>query len=82
MDEYFAAFPITNSTFLCVGGITRRETELAQENGVDIDGQGYYLFLARANEPRTPVHLLAKFFSEFEAGLIARLIAGRLAAQA
>jgi hypothetical protein len=74
-----AAIPVSNSTVLCVGGITRRETELAQESGIDVDGRGYYLFLARVSEPRRPIHLLAKFFSQVEAGLIARLIAAQLA---
>jgi hypothetical protein len=79
MDEYFAAIPVSNSTVLCVGGMTRRETGLAQESGLEIDGLGYYLFLARVNEPRRPIRLLAKFFSQVEAGLIARLLAAQLA---
>jgi hypothetical protein len=78
MDEYFSAIPVSNSTVLCVGGITRQETEQARESGIEIDGHGYYLFLARVSEPRRPIHLLAKFFSAVEAGLIARLIASQL----
>jgi|HubBroStandDraft_6_1064221.scaffolds.fasta_scaffold23480_2 hypothetical protein len=78
MDEYFAAIPVSNSTVLCVGGVTQRETEQAQESGIEIDGRGYYLFLARVSEPRRPIHLLAKFFSACEAGLIARLLAAQL----
>jgi hypothetical protein len=75
MDEYFAAIPVSNATLLCVGGVTRAEAEQARESGVQIDGHGYYLFLASADQPKQPVQLLAKFFSEFEAGRIARLLA-------
>jgi hypothetical protein len=75
MDEYFAAIPVSNATVLCVGGVTRTEAEQARDSGVEIDGHGYYLFLANASEPKQPIQLLAKFFSEFEAGRIARLLA-------
>jgi hypothetical protein len=75
MDEYFAAMPINNATVLCVGGVTRAEVAQAQDSGIDIDGHGYYLFLANASEPRQPIQLLAKFFSELEVGRIARLLA-------
>jgi hypothetical protein len=75
MDEYFAATPITNATVLCVGGVTRSEAERAREEGIDIDGTGYYLFLANASAPKQPIQLLGKFFSEFEAGRFARLLA-------
>jgi hypothetical protein len=74
MDEYFAEIPLSNATVLCVGGVTRREAELARDGGIDIDGTGYYLFLANASEPKQPIQLLAKFFSESEAGRIARLL--------
>jgi hypothetical protein len=75
MEEYFAAIPISNATVLCVGGITRKEAAHARDGGIEIDGQGYYLFLANASEPKQPIQLLAKFFSEFEAGRIARMLA-------
>jgi hypothetical protein len=75
MDEYFAAIPVNNATVLCVGGVTRAEAQQAQDSGIPIDGHGYYLFLANVSEPRQPIQLLAKFFSEFEAGRIARLLA-------
>ena len=75
MDEYFAAMPVNNATVLCVGGITNVETERARDGGLDVDGRGYYLFLANASEPREPIQLLAKFFSELEAGRVARLLA-------
>ena len=77
MDEYFAAMPVTNATMLCVGGVTRTEAEQARSDGVEIDGRGYYLFLANASAPREPIQLLAKFFSEFEAGRFARLLAAQ-----
>lgn len=73
MDEHFAAFVISNATMLCIGGITRAEAEMAIEDGADIDGQGYYLFLASAEEPKQPIRLLAKFFSAMEAEAAARL---------
>jgi hypothetical protein len=74
MDEYFAAMPVNNATVLCVGGVTRTEAEQARDAGINIDGHGYYLFLANASEPRQPIQLFAKFFSELEAGRMARLL--------
>jgi hypothetical protein len=79
MDEYFAAIPVSNATLLCVGGVTSSEAEQARDSGVDIDGHGYYLFLANAAEPRQPIQLLAKFFSQFEAGRIAKLLSAQSA---
>lgn len=73
MDEYFATAPMTNATLLCVGGITRAETAAAQETGLNIDGTGYYLFLANESRPEQPIEILAKFFSEAEAARAARL---------
>jgi hypothetical protein len=75
MDEYFATIPVNNATVLCVGGITRVEAEQARESGLAIDGHGYYLFLANASAPRQPIQLLAKLFSDFEAGRLARVLA-------
>ncbi len=77
MDEYFAAMPMTNATKLCVGGITRAESERANDDGVDVDGRGYYLFLANEADPKQPIEIFAKFVSELEAGRFARLLAGR-----
>jgi hypothetical protein len=74
MDEYFAAMPVNNATVLCVGGITHKEAERARDLGLEVDGHGYYLFLANASEPNQPVQLLAKLFSELEAGRLARLL--------
>jgi hypothetical protein len=74
MEEYFAVMPVNNATVLCVGGITRKEAEQASDAGIEIDGHGYYLFLASASEPKQPIQLLARFFSELEAGKIARLL--------
>lgn len=73
MNDYFASMPMDNSTVLCIGGITRREATLAQEDGIDIDGCGYYLFLADAEQPKNPIRLLAKFFSSSEAEEAVRL---------
>lgn len=77
MDEYFAAMSITNATKLCVGGITRSETERANEDGTNIDGRGYYLFIANEAEPKQPIQILAKFISELEADRFARILAAR-----
>lgn len=78
MDEYFAAAPTTNSTMLCVGGITSREVEAARDDGLEVSGDGYYLFVAEHGAPRTPIQLLAKFFSPREAESFSRLL-GRMA---
>ena len=77
MDEYFAAMPVTNATVLCVGGVSGREVQQAQEDGIEIDGRGYYLFLANETEPKQPIQILAKFVSEIQAGQFARLLAAR-----
>jgi hypothetical protein len=60
MDEYFAAMPITNATMLCIGGITRREAEMEQNDDIPIDGKGYYLFLADETEPKRPIHFFGR----------------------
>lgn len=70
MDEYFAAMLITATTHLCIGGITRSEAKRAE-----VDGKGYYLFLANEAEPKQPIQILAKFVSALEAGRLARLLA-------
>ncbi len=75
MNDYFASMPLSNKTVLCVGGITRRETNQAQDDGIDIDGNGYYLFLASVDQPKNPVRLLAKFFTQLEAEAAVRLFA-------
>jgi hypothetical protein len=77
VDEYFAATPVTNATVLCVGSITRSETEAARESGLEIDGKGYYLFLADESRPEQPVELLAKFFSESEAARLSHLLGAK-----
>jgi hypothetical protein len=74
MDEYFAAMPVTNATVLCVGGVTRSEAERAREEGLDVDGSGFYLFLAQEGARERPIQILAKFFSELEAMNFARVV--------
>jgi hypothetical protein len=74
MDEYFGATSVTNSTVLCVGGITSREAEAAADEGLDVSGDGYYLFLAEMGDVRRPIHLLAKFFSPMEADTFSRIL--------
>lgn len=73
VDDYFASSNLTNSLVLCVGGITRSETEQAQEEGLDIDGNGYYVFIASESEPQKPIEILAKFVSNSAAEKLARL---------
>ena len=75
MDEHFAAIPVGNAMVACVGGITRSEAEAAKADGLDIDGVGYYLFLADEQTPSAPIEILAKFFSVSQASRFARLIA-------
>lgn len=74
MDEYFASIPVSNSTVACVGGITRNEMAAAQDDGLLVDGTGYYLFLANQDAPKQPIEILAKFISEAQAERFARLI--------
>jgi hypothetical protein len=74
MDEYFGSTSVTNSTVLCVGGITSREAAAAAEDGLDISGDGYYLFLAEVGSPQSPIQLLAKFFSPMEAATFSRVL--------
>lgn len=73
MDEYFAATPVTNATVLCVGGITRSEAEAARSDGVEIDGRGYYVFLADEAAPDKPIEILATVVSQAAAARLARL---------
>jgi hypothetical protein len=73
MDEYFAATSLTNATVLCVGAITRKETEAARGDGLDVDGTGYYLFLADEGAPDEPIQLVGKIFSPLHAERLSRL---------
>jgi hypothetical protein len=77
MDMHLAAMPLTNATFVCVGGITAAEAENARSDGYDVDGFGYYLFLAEETAPEKPIQVLAKFYSSDEATAFARAIRGR-----
>ena len=76
MDEYFAAAPLGNSRVLCVGGITRAETETARGDGLQIDGRGYYLFVADESEPTKPIELLGSLLSPQHAARFASLLSG------
>jgi hypothetical protein len=79
MDEYFAATPVTNATVLCVGGITRAEAESARDDGADIDGRGYYLFLADEAAPDRPIEVLAKIVSDAAAARLTEMFQLRAA---
>jgi hypothetical protein len=74
MEEDFASIPLTNATRLCVGSITAVEAANLKADGVDDNGLGYYIFLASEAEPETPIEVLGKFFSAFEANRFLRLI--------
>ncbi len=76
MSMHLAAMPLTNATVVCVGGITMAEAENARADGHDVDGFGYYLFLADEIAPEKPIQILAKFFSPEEAEIFGRSIGG------
>lgn len=80
MEDYFAAMPITNATAICVGGITSAEADRAREDGLEIDGLGFYLFIADQAEPSKPIQVLAKFACPTAAERLARLFQVRMAA--
>lgn len=77
MDNQFGYVPITNSKVLCVGGISPSEAEAAREAGKELDGRGFYIFLADEAEPAAPIEVLAKFASESDAHRVLRLMAAR-----
>ena len=60
MGERFGSVRISNSTSLCVGGITNAEAGQAREQGMEIDGFGYYLFLFSEADPKEPIEIIAK----------------------
>lgn len=74
MEEYFGSVPVSNATTLCVGGITSAEADRAKEDGLELDGFGYYLFLADNSEPNKPIEILAKFATNSAAEKLARLL--------
>ena len=82
MDEYFGTASLGNSRVLCVGGITRGETESLAEDGCQIDGKGYYLFLADEAEPHRPIEVLGTLLSPSHAARLASLLSGCFPAQA
>lgn len=75
MDDLVGAISLTNSAVLCIGGITHNEAQRARDQGQDIDGSGYYLFLASRDDPNKPIEVLAKFWSASDAERIARMVA-------
>ena len=60
MDECFGSVRISNSISLCVGGITNADVGQAKEQGMEVDGFGYYLFLSSEAEPKEPIEIIAK----------------------
>ena len=57
-EENFGFLRVSNSTSLCVGGITSAEANQAKEWGMEIDGFGYYLFLSSEAEPTESIEIL------------------------
>lgn len=74
MDEIVGAVPVSNSATLCIGGITGAEAKRAREAGHDLDGTGYYLFLASEDDPKKPIEVLAKLWSASAAERLARIM--------
>ena len=74
MSEFFGMIPISNTSALCVGGITQPEVNRAKEDGHEVDGTGYYLFLASQDDPSKPIEVLAKFWSASAAEKLARAL--------
>jgi hypothetical protein len=72
MEEYFAEISLGNSSVLCIGSITNAEAERATDDGLSVDGKGYYLFRADESEPNKPIEVLAKFVSAGAAESLAR----------
>ncbi len=73
MDEHFGYINISNSTSLCVGGITNTEANQAKEGGMEIDGFGYYLFLSSETNPTESIEIIAKVPDADAAEKLARL---------
>ena len=78
MDAQFGSLPLTNSTVLCIGGITHAEAQAASADGTSVDGLGYYLFLAQEGLPDEPIQVLAKFLSIDHAETVTRLLNQRM----
>lgn len=74
MSVHFASMALTNATHVCIGTITDREAESLKADGHDVDGLGYYLFLASEADPSAPIEVLGKFFDASHATRLARLL--------
>ena len=73
MDEHFGCVRVSNSTSLCVGGITNAEASHAREGGMEIDGFGYYLFLSSDADADGEIEIIAKVSDVEAAEKLARL---------
>ena len=74
MEEYYFEVPVSNSKVLCVGPITRRETELVLDEASFCDGFGYYLFVADAEKPNADIEIIAKLVSRDAASRLGNLL--------
>ena len=72
--ETFATVAVSNSKRLCIGGVTRREVGEARAAGLEVEPSGVYLFLASDSDPKSPIEVLAKFFSVEQAERAAALL--------
>jgi hypothetical protein len=72
--ETLATVAVSNSKRLCIGGVTRREANEAKAAGLDVDPAGIYLFLASDSDPKSPIEVLAKFFTVDQAERAAALL--------
>jgi hypothetical protein len=79
MEEYFGTTSLSNASMLCVGPITRKEAEAARNDGLDVDGVGYYLFIADGGSPGEPIQLIGKVFSPHHASKLARALGTKAA---
>jgi hypothetical protein len=67
-----AVATLSNKESLCIGEITLREAELAQQSNPEFDGYGLYLVDVDNNSPSEPGRILAKFASEDAAAYLAK----------
>lgn len=54
VDEVFGVTTLSNSSVLCVGSITRKESKSARKNGFEAHGTDYFLFLASQSKSQKP----------------------------
>ena len=73
MDEFFAWMPTTNDGSLCIGPLTRAESQDATEAGIG-DGSGYYIYVAPAPGSNNSVEILGRLSGAEEARRLSELM--------